>query len=92
MIKDIPFYPDPMYRPPPKPTKISTLEGPENIDINPEINVDFKENSPFQGVISETYQRPLSHFPRPSRIGKSSQIQAIWYKSFYPNGLISIRY
>ena len=28
-------------------------------DIDPELNTDFEENSPFQeGVISETYQRP----------------------------------
>ena len=61
MMKDIPFYPDPMYRPPLKPTRISTLESPENIDINPEINVEFKENSRLQGLISQTYQRPVSH-------------------------------
>ena len=34
MTKDIPFYPDPTYRPPSKPTKIPTSEGPENIDIS----------------------------------------------------------
>ena len=57
--KDIPFYPDPTYRPPPKPVRIPTSESPENIDISPELNIDFEENSPFQeGVISETYQRP----------------------------------
>ena len=27
MIKDIPFYPDPMYRPPPKPVRIPTSES-----------------------------------------------------------------
>ena len=51
-IKNTSFYPDPTYRPPPKPTRIPMSEGPENIDISPEINIDFKENSPFQeGVI-----------------------------------------
>ena len=31
-------------------------ESPENVDTGPEINIDFKENSPFQeGVILETY-------------------------------------
>ena len=59
VIKDIPFYPDPTFRPPPKLTRIPTSEGQENLDINPEINIDFDENSPFQeGVILETYQRP----------------------------------
>ena len=30
MIKDIPFYPDPTYRPPPKPVRIPTSESSEN--------------------------------------------------------------
>ena len=29
----IPFYPDPTYRPPPKPVRIPTSEIPENIDL-----------------------------------------------------------
>ena len=59
MIKDIPFYPDLTYRPPPMPIRIPMSESPENIDISPEPNIDFRENSPFQeGIISETYQRP----------------------------------
>ena len=33
------------------------------MDINPELNIDFEENSPFQeGIISETYQRPDKSF------------------------------
>ena len=33
------------------------------MDINPELNMDFEENSPFQeGVISETYQRQDKYF------------------------------
>ena len=32
---------------------------PESTDINPEINIDFEENSPFQeGAILDIYQRP----------------------------------
>ena len=32
-------------------------------NINPDINLDFEENSPFQeGVISETFQRPNKSF------------------------------
>ena len=62
-IKDIPFSPDPTYKPPPKLIRIPTSEGPENIDISPEINIDFEENFLFQeGVISETYQRPNKSF------------------------------
>ena len=57
--KDIPFYPDPVYRPTPKPVQISMPEFPGNMDINPEHNNNFKENSPFkEDVISETYQGP----------------------------------
>ena len=56
--KDIPFYPDPMYRPPLKSVRIPMSEVSENIDIDPELNTEFKENSPFQeGVTSEIYQR-----------------------------------
>ena len=33
--KDIPFYPDPVYQPPPKPEKIHMSKLPENIDIDP---------------------------------------------------------
>ena len=62
MIKDIPFYPDPNYRPPPKPIRTAapgSSQSSESTDINPEINIDFGENSLFQeGIISETYQRP----------------------------------
>ena len=56
VIKDIHFYHDPTYRPPPKPVRIPTLESPENIDVSPELNIDFEENSPFQeGIILEPY-------------------------------------
>ena len=41
MIKDIPFYPGPTYRSPPKPVRIPTSESPENIDISLETNIDF---------------------------------------------------
>ena len=40
-------------------------------DINPNINLDFKENSPFQeGVTSETFQRPDKTFlQEPKELG-----------------------
>ena len=70
--KDIPFYPDPACRPPPKQLRIPMSESLENIDISPELNTDFKENSPFpisRGVISETYQRPdKSFFQEPQEL------------------------
>ena len=50
--REIPFYSHPGYRPPPKPVKVSIPKIPGSMDINPELNTDFKENSPFQeGVI-----------------------------------------
>ena len=57
--REIPMYWDPIYRPSPKPTEIPIQEVPMNLsDFDSEINMDFKENSPFQEVvISETYQR-----------------------------------
>ena len=56
MITDIPFYPDPNYRPPSKPVRIPTSESSENVDNSLEINNDFEVNFPFQeGIISETY-------------------------------------
>ena len=63
--KNIPFYPDPTYKPPPKLVRNPMSGSPENIDISLELNTDFEENSPFQeGVMLETYQRPDKSFFR----------------------------
>ena len=53
-----PFYPDPVVKPPPRPPdKIAQNDRQINLDLDLEINKDFKENSPYQeGVISEIYQ------------------------------------
>ena len=72
LTTDVPFYPGPIYRPPPKPIR-SSMEGShegsqssnsaESTDIDTKINIDFEENSPFQeGVTLETYQRPNESF------------------------------
>ena len=56
--KEIPFYQDPVYRCPPKPLKlpIPKIDG-SILDIDPELNMDFEDNSPYQeSVISELYQ------------------------------------
>ena len=66
--REIPAYVDPIYRPPPNPTKIPLQVIPGKIvDIDAleqDINMDFEENYPYQeGVILEMYQRPdKSHF------------------------------
>ena len=63
MIKDIPFYPDTTYRPLTKPVRTPMPGGLQSTNIDPEINIDFEENSLFQeGIISEMYQRPNKTF------------------------------
>ena len=75
MIQDVarkfPIYPDPIYRPPPKPIKTPIPKNPGSLsDIDQEPNMDFDDNFPFQeGVISETYQRPdKSYFQEPQEL------------------------
>ena len=65
LIPEVHFHPGPSYRPPPKPIRSnvprsqeSSQSSPSIENINPDINLDFEENSPFQeGIISETFQR-----------------------------------
>ena len=69
MIRANPFYPHPNYRPLPKPIRTpmpGSSQSSECTDINPEINIDFEENSPFQeGVILETYTKgQINHFSK----------------------------
>ena len=70
LIPDIPFHPGPTYILTSKPIRSNmprsqeSLHSSPNIEnINPDINLDFEENSPFQeGIISEAYQRPGKSF------------------------------
>ena len=62
-IPDVPFHPGPTYRSLPKPIRSNMPRGqessPSSENTSSDINLDFEENSPFQGgVISEAYQRP----------------------------------
>ena len=61
LMPDVAFHPGPILRPPQKPIKqnLTHVQSSQNTkDINPNINFDFEENSPFQeGVMSETFQR-----------------------------------
>ena len=65
LIPDVPFHPGPTYRPTGKPIRSNVPRSQESSqssssieNINPNINLDFEENSPLQeGVISETFQR-----------------------------------
>ena len=69
--REILICPDPVYGPPPKPVKTPIPEIPGRLsDMDPEPNIDFEENSPFQeGVISEMYQRlDKSYFHEPQEL------------------------
>ena len=69
--RDIPFYPDPIYRPPPKPKENLQLPRIESkTDVSPRIDLKFEENLLYhEGIISETYQRPdKSYFQEPREL------------------------
>ena len=59
LIPDAPFHPGPTYRSPPKPISSNVPRSQESLqssssveNINPDINVDFEENTPFkEGVV-----------------------------------------
>ena len=73
LIQDVPLHPGPTYRPPPKPISSniprSQESSPSSENISSDINLDFEETSPFQGVISEAYQRPdKSFFQKPREL------------------------
>ena len=69
LIPDVPFHPGPTYRPPPKPIRSNVSRSQESLqsslsvkNINPDINLDFKQNSPFQeGLISENSKDWTNH-------------------------------
>ena len=75
-IPDVPFHPGPIYKPLPKPIKQDILypqssQSSTSIeDINPNINFDFEENSPFQeDIMSKTFQRlNKSFFQEPKEL------------------------
>ena len=77
LIPDVPFHPGLVYRSPPKPIRhdVSNQQGSQSSpgieDINPNINLDFEENSPFQeGIMSDTLQRlDMSFFQEPTELG-----------------------
>ena len=77
LIPDVPFHLGPTYWPPPKHIRSNMPRSQESSqsstsvkNINPDINLDFEENSPFkEGVISETFQRlDKSFFQEPTEL------------------------
>ena len=75
LIPDVPFHPGPVYRPLPKPIT-QDVSNPQSSQsstriegINPNINFDFEENSPFlEGVMSKAFQRPDKSFLRNKKL------------------------
>ena len=56
-LPDVPLHMDPLHKP------SSLHQNTNTISHNPNINLDFEENSPIQeGIISETIQRPDKSF------------------------------
>ena len=66
LIQDVPFHPGPTYSPLPNLLDQSQESSQSSLSvesINPDINLDFVEISPFQeGVISEPFQQPDKSF------------------------------
>ena len=57
LLPDVPLHLDPLHKP------SSLHQNTNKISHNPNINLVFEENSPFQeGIISETIQRPDKSF------------------------------
>ena len=72
--KDIPFYPNLTHRPPLKQVRIPMLEVPGNIDINPELNTDFKEILHSKKVLYQKHTKDqINHFSSTSRVRMSSK-------------------
>ena len=70
-MPDVPFHPDLLLRPPKQqPIKQNITQNIQEINPNPNINLDFEENSPFQeGIMSETFQRSdKSFFQNPKEL------------------------
>ena len=73
-MPDVPFHPGPILIAPIKPIKqnMTHNQSSQNVqDINPNINFDFEEKSPFQeGIILEMFQRlDKSFFQEPKELG-----------------------
>ena len=103
LIPDGPFHPGPTYRPHPKPIRSNMPRSQESLqsspsikNINPDINLDFEENSPFQeGIISEAYQRPdKSFFQEPKELNNliitSNLIQRFLPKQADIDGILKV--
>ena len=85
--KEIPIYPDPVYRPPPKIVQTPILKIHRSLlHIDPELYTNFEDNLLFQEVIiSETYQRPdKSYFQEPQELQGLINTSRLVQKFFLP--------
>ena len=65
IIGQVPFYPDPLIKPPPRLPNIKMYDNRRTtLHLDFDINKDFEVNSPYQeGIILQSYQRPdKSHY------------------------------
>ena len=103
LVPDVPFHPAPTYRPPPKPIRSNMPRSQESSqcsssteNINPDINLDFEENSPFEeGIISEAYHRlDTSFFQEPAElkdlVKTGNLIQKVLPKQAYIDKILKV--
>ena len=74
-VPDVPLHPDPLLKP-------STQQNTNKISYDPNINLDFEENSPFQeGIMSMTFQRLNKSFLQsPKELGEVINKETLIHK------------
>ena len=79
-MPDVPLHIDPLLKPPKQ-------QNTHEISHNPNINLDFEENSLFQeGIMSQTFQRlDRSFFQNPKDLGDLINRENLIHKFFAPN-------
>ena len=93
--RDIPFYPDLIYRPPPRlPENVQPQKLESKADTSPKIDIEFEESSLYQeGIISKVYQRPdKSYFQELKELESLVNMSRLVQKFFYQNKLKKIKY
>ena len=85
IIREIPAYVDPIFRPLPNQLKYPYKKFVESMDLETDINTVFEENSPYkEGVISEMYQRPdRSAFQEPPELDSADKIITLYNSSLF---------
>ena len=84
--RELPFYPDPIYRPPLRPPENLQPQNSESkADTSPKIDIEFEENSLYQeGIISEVYQRPdKSYIQEPKELESLVNASRLVHNSYH---------